>query len=73
VNIENIVPTIIPRLFVKPTASRAQAPRENDAQAIELARLLIAPDPDDAFDVIEQRLAREKAPSFCPPLVKASP
>jgi methanogenic corrinoid protein MtbC1 len=63
VNIENIVPTIIPRLFVKPTFSRAQAPRENDSRAIELARLLIAPDPDEAFDLIEQRLAREKSPS----------
>ena len=57
-NIENIVPTIIPRLFVKTTV-----PRETDVRAIELARLLIHPDADDAFDLIQHRLACEKSPS----------
>jgi len=63
VNIGNIVPTIIPRLFVKPTVPRVHAPRETDARAVELARLLIATDPDEAFDLIKQRLACAKSPS----------
>jgi hypothetical protein len=63
VNIGNIVPTIIPRLFVKPTMPRARAPRETDPRSIELARLLIATDPDEASDLIERRLACEKSPS----------
>lgn len=62
-NIENIVPTIIPRLFVKPSSPRDDMPRETDARAIELARLLIGPDPDGAHALIQQRLGREKSPS----------
>lgn len=60
-NIGNIVPTIIPRLFVKPTPQRHSPPRETDSNAIKLARQLIATDSEDAFDLIQRRLNSEKS------------
>lgn len=62
-NIENIVPTLIPRLFVKPATPHAGELRETDARAIDLARLLIGPDQAEALDLIDARLGREKSPS----------
>ncbi|HEY0331834.1 MAG TPA: photosynthesis regulator [Rhodopseudomonas sp.] len=61
-NIENIVPTIIPRLFVKPSTARVAASRETHPRAAELARLLLALEPDDAFALIDRSLAGEKSP-----------
>lgn len=63
VNIENIVPTIIPRLFVKPSAARLAASRETNPRAAELARLLLSPQPDDALALLDQSFALEKSPS----------
>ncbi|MBB5045619.1 methanogenic corrinoid protein MtbC1 [Rhodopseudomonas rhenobacensis] len=62
-NIENIVPTIIPRLFVKPSLARVAVSREAHPRAAELARLLLAPQPDDAFRLIDRSLATEKTPA----------
>ena len=62
-SIENIVPSILPQLFAKPVAASTSLPRETDPRAIELARRLIALDQDGAFELIQQRLAREKSPT----------
>lgn len=60
VHTESIVSTVIPHLFVRHQAARA-APAPKPAavvRAADLARLLISPDLDEAFDLIERsRLA----------------
>lgn len=63
---ESIVSTVIPHLLVKHVAAAtrvraAQDPAE--ARADELARLLIAPNLADAFDLIDRSLARAASPA----------
>jgi hypothetical protein len=63
VQTESIVSTVIPRLLVKhvPPRSTVQKPVA-DARAAELARLLVAPDVEDAFDLIDQSTERAVNP-----------
>ncbi|ACE98821.1 cobalamin B12-binding [Rhodopseudomonas palustris TIE-1] len=64
VHTESIVSTVIPHLVVKHTSAKtrvAQDPAE--ARAAELARLLIAPNLADAFDLIDKSLARASSPT----------
>jgi hypothetical protein len=63
VHTESIVSTVIPHLVTKhttPPPRPAQDPAE--ARAAELARLLIAPNLADAFDLIDKSLARAVSP-----------
>ncbi|NVN85869.1 MAG: photosynthesis regulator [Rhodopseudomonas sp.] len=64
VQTESIVSTVIPHLFVRHhEAARASAPKQaSAARAADLARLLIAPNIDDAFELIEESLARAATP-----------
>jgi hypothetical protein len=63
VQTESIVSTVIPRLLVKHVPPRTVAPKPAaGADAAELARLLVAPDVDDAFDLIDQSLTRTANP-----------
>ncbi|WP_244432088.1 photosynthesis regulator [Rhodopseudomonas sp. B29] len=62
---ESIVSTVIPHLVVKHAAPRpAVRPIKDIAEtrAAELARLLIAPNLTDAFDLIDTSLARASSP-----------
>jgi len=63
VQTESIVSTVIPHLFVRHEAIRASAPKlAMTARGAELARLLIAPNPDEGFALIERSLARTATP-----------
>lgn len=63
---ESIVSTVIPHLLVKHVAAATQVRAAQDpaeARADELARLLIAPNLADAFDLIDRSLARAASPA----------
>ena len=61
---ESIVSTVIPHLIVKHAAARAQSAKDPaETRAAELARLLIAPNLADAFDLIDKSLARAASPT----------
>jgi hypothetical protein len=63
---ESIVSTVIPHLLVKHVAAAARVQIAKDpaeARAEELARLLIAPNLADAFDLIDRSLARASSPT----------
>jgi hypothetical protein len=63
VQTESIVSTVIPRLLVKHVSSRATAQKPMaDARAAELAQLLVAPDVDDAYELIEQSIELAVSP-----------
>lgn len=61
---ESIVSTVIPHLVVKHASTRRTrgAKDQAEARAAELARLLIAPNLDDAFELIERALAKASSP-----------
>ncbi|MCG6207525.1 photosynthesis regulator [Rhodopseudomonas sp. HC1] len=63
---ESIVSTVIPHLLVKHVAAPERARPAKDpaeARAEDLARLLIAPNLADAFDLIDQALTRAASPT----------
>ncbi|RJF76121.1 cobalamin B12-binding domain-containing protein [Rhodopseudomonas palustris] len=63
---ESIVSTVIPHLLVKHVAAPPRARTAKDAaetRAEHLARLLIAPNLADAFDLIDQALTRAASPT----------
>jgi hypothetical protein len=65
VQTESIVSTVIPHLIVKhaSTTKRSRGGKDSaEARATELARLLIAPNLDDAFELIECSLAKAASP-----------
>jgi len=64
VHTESIVSTVIPHLIVKHTTARARVAQDPaETRAAELARLLIAPNLADAFDLIDKSLARSTSPT----------
>ncbi|UYO49312.1 photosynthesis regulator [Rhodopseudomonas palustris] len=64
VHTESIVSTVIPHLVVKHTSARSRVARDPaETRAAELARLLIAPNLADAFDLIDKSLARAASPT----------
>lgn len=63
---ESIVSTVIPHLLVKHVATSARVRPAKDpaeARAEDLARLLIAPNLADAFELIDQSLSRAASPT----------
>lgn len=63
---ESIVSTVIPHLLVKHVAAQARPHTAKDpaeSRAEELARLLIAPNLADAFDLIDANLTRATSPT----------
>jgi hypothetical protein len=64
VQTESIVSTVIPRLLVRHVPPRTAAAKpQTDTRAAELARLLIAPDVEDAIELIDQALGCAATPA----------